>query len=68
MGLAEQAGQQELQVILGGTADRAAEDVREQHQEDDRLHGDVDQRLRRAPGLDQTPLGQREDVPVVAAL
>ena len=65
--LAEQAGQQELQVVLRGPADRAAEDVGEQHQEDDRLQGDVDQRLRRAPGLDQAALGQREDVPVVAA-
>ena len=59
--LAEQAGQQELQVVVlvEPPRDRAAEDVGEQQQEDDRLQGDVDQRLGRAPGLDQAALGER---------
>ena len=46
--------------------DRAAEDVHEQQQEDDRLDRDVDQLLGRAPGLDQVALGQHERVPHVA--
>ena len=62
--LAEQAGQQELQVVvLRAARDGATEDVGEHHQEDDRLQGDVDQRLRRAPGLDQAALGEGERVP-----
>ena len=66
-GLAEQARQQELQVVLLRAAgDRAAEDVGEQHQEDDRLQRDVDQRLGGAPDLDQAAPGQRQGVPPVS--
>ena len=46
---------------------RAAEDVDEQQQEDDRLDGDVDQLLGRARGLDQAALGQRQRVAQRAA-
>ena len=57
---AEQPGQQELQVVgLGPAGDRAAEDVGEQQQEDDRLQGDVDQRFRGPHDLDQAALGER---------
>ena len=64
MRLPEQAGQQELQVVVPGpAADRAAEDVGEQQQEDHRLQRHVDQRLGRAPGLDQAAAGQRQAVP-----
>ena len=55
---AEHARQQELQVVvLRAAGDRAAEDVGEQQQEDDRLQRHVDERLGRAHGLDQAAPG-----------
>jgi predicted ATPase/DNA-binding SARP family transcriptional activator len=62
--LAEQSRQQELQVVmLRAATQRPAEDVGEQHQEDDRLQRHVDQLLRRAGDLDQVALGEDHRVP-----
>src|ERR1700733_12409431 len=49
--------------MLRAVADRPAEHVKEQHQEDDRLQGDVDQLLGRAGELDQVALAEHESVP-----
>ena len=62
-GLRQDAGQQELQVVVGRAGDRAAEDVDEDDQEQRRLQRDVDERLGGTPGLDQAALGQRQRVP-----
>ena len=56
--LGEHAGEQELQVVvLRAAGDGAAEDVREQQDEDDRLERHVQQRLRVARDADQVALG-----------
>ena len=62
--LADQAGQQELEVVVArAVGDRPAEHVQEQHQEDDRLQRDVDELLGRAGELDQVALAEHERVP-----
>jgi predicted ATPase len=62
--LADQAGQQVLQVVvLRAVRDRPAEHVEEQHQEDDRLQRNVDQLLRCAGDLDQVALAEHQCVP-----
>jgi predicted ATPase/DNA-binding SARP family transcriptional activator len=56
--LAEQPRQQELQVlVLRAAAERAAEHVGEQQQEDDRLQRDIEELLGRAEHLDRVALG-----------
>src|SRR6185436_9279478 len=61
--LGEDAGQQELQVVvLRAAGDRAAEDVGEQQQEDDRLGRDVGERLGRAQRRDEAAAGEHQAV------
>src|ERR1039457_1958993 len=62
--LADQAGQQELEVVVArAVGDRPAEHEQEQHQEDDRLQRDVDELLGRAGELDQVALAEHERGP-----
>ena len=59
----DDAGQRELQVLAGRAGDRAAEHVREQQHEHDRLDAEVAQLPRVVPDLDERAPGQRQRLP-----
>src|SRR5690606_38566243 len=59
----DQRGQHELQVVVSGAGNRAAEQVDEHPDEHHRLQRHVEQLLGRTPDLDQAAAGQREAVP-----
>ena len=61
--LANEARDQEGEVVLSRTGDGSAEDVREEQREHDGREGHVDQTLWRSPCLDERALGKHPRVP-----